>query len=123
MSIYLRNSLSIVTILLVASVVTAQTALANPVLKATPNVQLDTQLASQTEDNLISQKDISSEQNQQINDESNQDPSQMDQVTSVSQLSDVQPTDWAFGALQSLVERCYGCIAGYPNVLLEVIGQ
>ena len=38
----------------------------------------------------------------------------MAQVTSVSQLSDVQPTDWAFQALQSLVER-YGCIAGYPN--------
>ncbi len=38
----------------------------------------------------------------------------MDQVTSVSQLSDVQPTDWAFQALQSLVER-YGCIAGYPD--------
>ena len=37
-----------------------------------------------------------------------------DQVTSVSQLSDVQPTDWAFQALQSLVER-YGCIAGYPD--------
>lgn len=36
------------------------------------------------------------------------------QVTSVSQLSDVRPTDWAFGALQSLVER-YGCIAGYPD--------
>jgi hypothetical protein len=36
------------------------------------------------------------------------------QVTSVSQLSDVQPTEWAFTALQSLVER-YGCIAGYPN--------
>ena len=36
------------------------------------------------------------------------------QVTSVSQLSDVQATDWAFQALQSLVER-YGCIAGYPN--------
>jgi len=36
------------------------------------------------------------------------------QVTSVSQFSDVQPTDWAFTALQSLVER-YGCIAGYPN--------
>ncbi|WP_422822355.1 iron uptake porin [Trichormus variabilis] len=40
---------------------------------------------------------------------------QLAQVTSVSQLSDVQPTDWAFGALQSLVER-YGCIAGYPNL-------
>ncbi|MEA5497552.1 iron uptake porin [Limnoraphis robusta] len=36
------------------------------------------------------------------------------QVTSVSQLADVQPTDWAFQALQSLVER-YGCIAGYPD--------
>ncbi len=36
------------------------------------------------------------------------------QVTSVSQLSDVQPADWAFQALQSLVER-YGCIAGYPD--------
>ena len=35
-------------------------------------------------------------------------------VTSVSQLSDVKPTDWAFTALQSLVER-YGCIAGYPD--------
>ena len=38
----------------------------------------------------------------------------MEQVTSVSQLSDVQPTDWAFQALQNLVER-YGCIAGYPD--------
>ncbi|BCL35996.1 iron uptake porin [Nostoc sp. MS1] len=36
------------------------------------------------------------------------------QVTSVSQLSDVNPSDWAFGALQSLVER-YGVIAGYPD--------
>ncbi len=35
-------------------------------------------------------------------------------VTSVSQLGDVRPTDWAFTALQSLVER-YGCIAGYPD--------
>ncbi len=38
----------------------------------------------------------------------------MDQVTSVDQLRDVRPTDWAFQALQSLVER-YGCIAGYPD--------
>lgn len=40
--------------------------------------------------------------------------STLKQVTSVSQLSDVRPTDWAFQALQSLVER-YGCIAGYPD--------
>ena len=39
---------------------------------------------------------------------------QQSQVTSVSQLSDVRPTDWAFQALQSLVER-YGCIVGYPD--------
>jgi porin len=38
----------------------------------------------------------------------------MAQVTSVSQLTDVRPTDWAFQSLQSLVER-YGCITGYPN--------
>lgn len=38
----------------------------------------------------------------------------LDQVTSVTQLSDVQPTDWAFQALQSLVEK-YGCIVGYPD--------
>ncbi|EKQ66853.1 carbohydrate-selective porin [Leptolyngbyaceae cyanobacterium JSC-12] len=38
----------------------------------------------------------------------------MNQVTSVSQFSDVNPTDWAFQALQSLVER-YGCIVGYPD--------
>jgi len=42
------------------------------------------------------------------------DINSLNQVTSVSQLSDVQPTDWAFQALQSLVER-YGCIAGYPD--------
>ena len=36
------------------------------------------------------------------------------QVTSVNQLSDVSPTDWAFQALQSLIER-YGCISGYPD--------
>lgn len=36
------------------------------------------------------------------------------QVTSVRQLEDIQPTDWAFQALQSLVER-YGVIEGYSD--------
>jgi hypothetical protein len=36
------------------------------------------------------------------------------QVTSVAQFSDVQPTDWAYQALSNLVER-YGCVAGYPD--------
>ena len=37
-----------------------------------------------------------------------------DQVTSVTQFSDVYPTDWAYQALANLVET-YGCVAGYPN--------
>ncbi|MEM9908390.1 MAG: iron uptake porin, partial [Cyanobacteria bacterium P01_D01_bin.44] len=41
-------------------------------------------------------------------------PLEIAQVTSVSELSDVQPTDWAFTALQRLVEE-YGCIEGYPD--------
>jgi Carbohydrate-selective porin, OprB family/S-layer homology domain len=42
------------------------------------------------------------------------DADPMGQVTSITQFSDVQPTDWAYQALQSLVER-YGCIVGYPD--------
>ena len=38
----------------------------------------------------------------------------LDQVTSVTQFSDVVPTDWAYQALANLVET-YGCVAGYPN--------
>jgi hypothetical protein len=37
-----------------------------------------------------------------------------DQVTSITQFSDVKPTDWAYQALSNLVDR-YGCVAGYPN--------
>lgn len=38
----------------------------------------------------------------------------MAQVTSVSELTDVQPSDWAFQALKSLVER-YGVLGGYAD--------
>jgi len=38
----------------------------------------------------------------------------LDQVTSVTQFSDVYPTDWAYQALSNLVET-YGCVAGYPS--------
>jgi hypothetical protein len=40
--------------------------------------------------------------------------SSQEQVTSISQFSDVQPSDWAFQALSNLIER-YGCVAGYPD--------
>jgi hypothetical protein len=42
----------------------------------------------------------------------------MEQITSVSELSDVNPDDWAYQALQGLVER-YGCIVGYPNLTFK----
>lgn len=38
----------------------------------------------------------------------------MDQLTSVDQLADVQSSDWAFRALESLVEQ-YGCTVGFPS--------
>jgi hypothetical protein len=50
----------------------------------------------------------------QLDDSEQAQTDPMSQVTNVSQLRDVQPTDWAFEALRSLVER-YGCIAGYPD--------
>ena len=53
------------------------------------------------------------DQNQQIAQIIEYSDNSQAQVTSVFQLSDVQPTDWAFQALQGLVER-YGC-AGYPD--------
>jgi Carbohydrate-selective porin, OprB family/S-layer homology domain len=37
-----------------------------------------------------------------------------DRLTRVDQLGDVQPTDWAFQALKSLVER-YGVVTGYAD--------
>jgi len=42
----------------------------------------------------------------------------MAQVTSVSQLRDVQPTEWSYQAISNLISR-YGCIAGYPNGTFE----
>ena len=38
----------------------------------------------------------------------------MAQVTSVSQLRDVSPTNWAYGAISNLISR-YGCVQGYPS--------
>ena len=39
---------------------------------------------------------------------------EQEQVSTISQFSDVQPSDWAYQALSNLIER-YGCVAGYPN--------
>jgi len=50
----------------------------------------------------------------QIEQYNNQGNQNLNQVNSVFELQDVSPDDWAFEALQNLVER-YGCIAGYPD--------
>lgn len=47
-------------------------------------------------------------------DQANEEADPMGQVSDVNQLSDVQPTDWAYEALRNLVEK-YNCIAGYPD--------
>jgi hypothetical protein len=99
MSTLLRNSLWITPLLIAANTIAAKA------------VEVDAKLINlQVQDSIVSETQISAPvSNQDSNSEIEQE-----QVTSVSQLSDVQPTDWAFQALQSLVER-YGCIAGYPN--------
>ncbi|MBE9048398.1 carbohydrate porin, partial [Pleurocapsales cyanobacterium LEGE 10410] len=51
---------------------------------------------------------------QQVQQYAGENQNQIDQVTNVNQLRDVSPTDWAYEALRSLVDR-YGCIAGFPN--------
>lgn len=45
-------------------------------------------------------------------------PQTLEQITNVSELSDVKPDDWAYQALQALVEK-YGCIVGYPNLTFQ----
>lgn len=57
----------------------------------------------------IAQVDSNSE-----SDDDNLPEDESERVTSVSELSDVQTSDWAYQALQNLVEK-YGIVAGYPD--------
>ncbi|MEH1888628.1 MAG: iron uptake porin [Nostoc sp.] len=112
MSNLLWKSLVVSPAVLGATLLVSTTAIAAPTTttKVSPAKQSAvTEVAQQPE--ILAQTTI--DQVNRYSNEGNQNNSQS-QVTSVSQFSDVQPTDWAFQALQSLVER-YGCIAGYPN--------
>ncbi|MGF1588624.1 MAG: iron uptake porin [Pleurocapsa sp.] len=74
---------------------------------------LGSQLSTSAES--VSDTDANTQLLNQINNYSQEgktNPS--NQVTNVNQLRDVSPTDWAYEALRSLVDR-YGCIAGFPN--------
>ena len=111
-----------------AALLIANSALANQVsveqLANAQNINTNTttQLPAEPQNNTTSEDVVSGDSRlQKLQDPSLKTPGAeleqadpMGQVTSVSQLSDVRPTDWAFQALQSLVER-YGCIAGYPD--------
>ncbi|MBG1259255.1 iron uptake porin [Nostoc commune] len=112
MSNILWKSLVVSPAVLGATLLVSATAIAAPntTTSVSPAKQTGvTEVAQQSE--MLAQTTI--DQVNRYSNEGNQNNSQS-QVTSVSQFSDVQPTDWAFQALQSLVER-YGCIAGYPN--------
>ncbi|MBN3907627.1 MAG: iron uptake porin [Nostoc sp. NMS1] len=112
MSNLLWKSLVVSPAVLGATLLVSTTAIAAPntTTEVSPAKQAGvTGVAQQPE--MLAQTTI--DQVNRYSNEGSQNNSQS-QVTSVSQFSDVQPTDWAFQALQSLVER-YGCIAGYPN--------
>ena len=69
-------------------------------------------IASETEamSQINSVRQLKSPQNSNSRQENNG----ISQITNVQQLRDVSPTDWAYEALRSLVDR-YGCISGFPN--------
>jgi Carbohydrate-selective porin, OprB family/S-layer homology domain len=87
--------------------------LCNILVLASSTLASEVPAAKMTSGNIVSAPDqptLSLEQTNQYSQTTNT----LAQVTSVSQLSDVNPSDWAFQALQSLVER-YRCIIGYPD--------
>ncbi len=93
----------------------------NPVIAtitpANPSNQIPpTTLEETTPVSRLSQIAPTANNNEPTSPENNQsaETDAMEQVTNVTQLRDVVPSDWAYEALRSLVER-YGCIAGYPD--------
>lgn len=94
-------------VLLVINLLMADRTLAQSIAPSSPTTP---QFATQPTQSSNS----TSRELQQIDQESQAPTTPIAQMTSVSRLSDVQPSDWAFQALQSLVER-YGCITGYPD--------
>ena len=50
------------------------------------------------------------------------DLNSLEQVTSITQFSDVVPTDWAYQALSNLIER-YGCVLATPTAPTVATGR
>jgi len=100
--------------LLWKSLVVSPTVLGAALLVSSTAIAAPSATSEVTQQPKISDQATQTSGDNQVLEQINNYSSPLSQVTSVSQFSDVQPTDWAFQALQSLVER-YGCIAGYPN--------
>ncbi|MEO0704513.1 MAG: iron uptake porin [Cyanobacteria bacterium J06649_5] len=89
-------------------------AIASPSTKLSSQLKLaDFQEATDSNAGILSEAESSSSEGLSI-ESALEKPAELAQVTSVSELSDVQPGDWAFTALQRLVEE-YGCLEGYPD--------
>ncbi len=100
-------------LLLPTSAIAAESIESAEVLPETvSNTSIETELSDVSQSLILAEADVPTTSVSDLMNESEEDS--LNQVTSVSQLSDVQPDDWAFQAIQSLVER-YGCVAGYPN--------
>ncbi len=84
----------------------------NPVSMPAANTFVAQQIPTETTAPTNTLEEINRYSGQGNIDPGAEDP--MGQVTNVSQLRDVKPSDWAYQALRDLVER-YGCIAGYPD--------
>ncbi len=61
-------------------------------------------------------KKINEPPKQTINFDVNSYNNSLENITRVSELKDILPTDWAYKFLGSLVER-YDCVVGYPNII------
>ncbi|NEO44121.1 MAG: iron uptake porin [Moorea sp. SIO4A3] len=117
MSTSFWNTIKYSPAMLGASLLVANNAYGAPKLEASSTETLPaSQELSVAQAKGESKGESNSEILQQINlyNSNSTDLDALEQVTSVSQLRDVSPGDWAYEALRSLVER-YGCIAGYPN--------
>lgn len=108
MSNFLKNLIKATPIVLGASLLVANSSVA--ATEDAGNKQLEPGQASLEQTNILAQVETDAD----ALDENVADDS-LDQLTSVSQLRDVSPTDWAYEALRNLVER-YGCIVGYPDL-------
>ncbi|MDP5016576.1 MAG: iron uptake porin [Dolichospermum sp.] len=116
MSNILWKSLVVSPTVLGAALLVSSTAIATPISATTEASSIETSSTTEVSQQpaVLATETKEAQVLAQVDRYTKDNKASLSQVTSVSQFSDVQPTDWAFQALQSLVER-YGCIAGYPN--------